>query len=311
VTDPDTNHPDQTAQTAPEEPVADPGDAGQPIVSRLAARWVFWLMLVLVLLFDLSTKTWAESHLTYPVIFTKVDEKTVRHRPWTPNQLEEAQAGNARRLPAASKPDDSPVVPMDAISSDRPKSGAAVDGGLIKLRHDVLRHGEEGDEFIPGVLHFKYAENYGAAFSIGSESGHLLTIISIGILGLLFFYTVRTPRRARFTLLCLGLVAGGALGNIHDRLWHKTVDDRSHFRSDDGWEMNPNYGTATTSVRDFLYWPFDIPLYSTVGLAEGQPTRKWPIFNIADVGIMSGVIGLIIVISFSPNKPRRRPEDPA
>ncbi len=308
----DNDQPASDPNPTTSEPTSPAGDSGQPILSRLAARWVFWLVLVVVLLADLSTKSWAEGALTHPVIYTKVDEKTVRVRPWSPEPKgNHADTSNQRTLPAASKPDENPAPLADTRSPDRPASGEVVDGGIVKLRHDEISHGDQGMEFIPGFLNFKYAENYGAAFSIGSESGHLLTIISLGILGILFFYTVRTPRRAWFTLLCLGLVAGGAVGNIHDRMWHKTVDDRSHLLSDDQWTPNPAYGQPTTAVRDFLYWPFDIPVYSTYGIAEGQPTRKWPIFNIADVGILSGVFGLIIVISFTPSRPRREPKEEA
>lgn len=177
-----------------------------------------------------------------------------------------------------------------------------------KLRHDPDL-GREGQEFIPGVLHLKWAENYGAAFSIGSGNRGLLTILSLGVLAIVIYYVTRTSSRHRFALVCLGLVIGGAIGNLYDRLLFDTVDDRSMLLVDGEWQRNPDYGAPTTAVRDMLYWPFDIPIYSTAFLDKGESPRKWPIFNIADVGIVSGVVGLMIVITFAgPPSGRRREE---
>lgn len=189
-------------------------------------------------------------------------------------------------------------------------------GNPVKLFPNpaIGKPGEEdqGQQFIPGVLHFKWAENYGAAFSIGSDSRGILLVLSFGILGIVFYYTHRTPVRMKFALVCLGMITGGALGNIYDRVFFDTVDGRQHLIADGAWAENPRFGHPTTAVRDFLYWPFDIPLYSTLFLETDESgkvieeTRKWPIFNIADVGIVSGVIGVMAVIAFVPSAGKRR-----
>ena len=179
---------------------------------------------------------------------------------------------------------------------------------VAKLRHDHGRPGlEDGYEYMPGFIHLKWAENYGAAFSLGAGSGGpgIFVFLSVGVLGILFFYVYQTPTKRWFLLFCLGLIAGGAIGNLHDRVLHTTVDDR---RDAQGVPIE-SYGEETTAVRDFLYWPFDIPLYSDWNREQGG-SGKWPIFNVADAGIVGGVIGMALLFLFVPeNKGRRRKED--
>jgi len=230
-------------------------------------KWVFWAVVVLVAVFDLATKEWAEQNITREVTLRVTDPSLGEPVKLMPN----------------------PDVGVSGAES-------------------------EGMQFWPGVLHFKWAENYGAAFSIGSDSRGVLLMLSLGILGVVLYYMYRTPPKMKFALICLGLITGGAIGNIYDRIFFDTFDGRQHLYADGAWQENPRFGHPTTAVRDFLYWPFDIPLYSTMFLdtdPEGnviEPTRKWPIFNIADVAIVSGVIGVMIVITFAP-APGKRKED--
>jgi lipoprotein signal peptidase len=234
----------------------------------MVRKWLFWLVVVIVLASDLATKEWAEKNITREV----------------PLRVSDPALGNPTKL-----------MPNPDIG----ERGAE----------------DQGQQFIPGVLHFKWAENYGAAFSIGSDSRGILLVLSFGILGIVLYYTHRTPVRMKFALVCLGVITGGAVGNIYDRLFFDTVDGRQHLIVDGAWAENPRFGHPTTAVRDFLYWPFDIPLYSTLFLETDETgkvieeTRKWPIFNIADVGIVSGVVGVMAVIAFAPNPARRREDD--
>lgn len=166
---------------------------------------------------------------------------------------------------------------------------------------------DEGVDWWPGIVHFKWAENFGAAFSIGSNQRGLLITVQIAVLIAVLVYTVRVSPQRKLLLLCLAGITGGALGNLYDRAMFQTVDHRQYLSED---TPNPNYGEYTTAVRDFLYWPFDIPVYSTWGLSDEEVeqwgTRKWPIFNIADCCIMTGVGGLVLILLVSPAPPKRR-----
>ena len=109
---------------------------------------------------------------------------------------------------------------------------------------------------------WRYAENKGAAWSMFArlpDGLRLPLLIGVSSLAVLFILTfVRKLEPGQTTLqLALGLVLGGALGNLVDR---------AHF----GY------------VVDFILWYYN--------------DFYWPTFNVADVGISCGV-GLILLTS--------------
>ncbi|MDC1142502.1 signal peptidase II [Planctomycetota bacterium] len=137
-------------------------------------------------------------------------------------------------------------------------------------------------EVIEGVLGWRWAENLGAAFSIfHGQVGMLLTIATIVLLAVMFYALKADPKQKIF-LLALGMVAGGAIGNIYDR-------------------------ALLGFVRDFIYFDFDLPWHGTRIGTEGigyTIPKRWPIFNIADMAIMGGV-GCLLIISFTTPDPKK------
>ena len=105
-----------------------------------------------------------------------------------------------------------------------------------------------------GAIYLDQTRNSGAAFSLGTGFTIILTIIALAVVAVL----VRTAKRMRSIgwALALGLVLGGALGNLADRL----------FRS-------PGFGRG--HVVDW------ISLF-------GPDGAHWPIFNLADSAIVCG-----------------------
>jgi signal peptidase II len=78
-------------------------------------------------------------------------------------------------------------------------------------------------------LNFTLVYNHGAAFSFLSDAGGwqvwFLLFVALSITSGLVFWLYRTPRRLWAQSLALGLIIGGALGNIIDRVrLHKVVD---------------------------------------------------------------------------------------
>lgn len=109
----------------------------------------------------------------------------------------------------------------------------------------------ESINVIGELVRFRLAYNDGAAFSIGFGQTWVLTIIStIAVLALLWY----GPRaKTKLWVFIAGLVLGGATGNLIDRLF-----------------KDP--GFANGHVVDFI----QIPL-------------NFPIFNIADIALVTGV----------------------
>jgi signal peptidase II len=81
-----------------------------------------------------------------------------------------------------------------------------------------------------GLFHFTYVQNTGAAFSIFRDHTYLLSIFSIiGIILLLFIVFYMSTRfdflRTIPARLSLGLIMGGTVGNLIDRLSYGYVID--------------------------------------------------------------------------------------
>ncbi len=97
-------------------------------------------------------------------------------------------------------------------------------------------------QVIPGLFQIVHTRNDGMAFSLLSETGSnkLLVLFSVAVLALvswMLWTACRTPGAEHWTMrAALGLVLGGALGNLYDRLVFGSVTDfldfyvgRSHF----------------------------------------------------------------------------------
>jgi signal peptidase II len=85
-----------------------------------------------------------------------------------------------------------------------------------------------------GFFHFTYVQNTGAAFSILREHTFLLSIFSIIGVVLLLFITFYLADRIDFlkttpAKLSLGLIMGGTVGNLIDRLSYGYVIDFIDF----------------------------------------------------------------------------------
>lgn len=75
---------------------------------------------------------------------------------------------------------------------------------------------------------FTRSFNTGAAFGILPQSGVILGLVAIGVvIGMIWFYPRLHSNRAR---IAIGLVCGGALGNVLDRFAYEAVVDFIHYQ---------------------------------------------------------------------------------
>lgn len=118
-------------------------------------------------------------------------------------------------------------------------------------------------EVLPGFFNLVYVTNKGAAFSfmanVDSPYRHYF-FVGVGILAcvMLTWTNFRLSRENKLYSLALGMIAGGAVGNLIDRVNHGAVID----------------------FLDFYYGSY-----------------HWPAFNVADSCICVGV-GLFLILTF-------------
>ena len=134
---------------------------------------------------------------------------------------------------------------------------------------------------VPGVLSFETNLNEGALFGMGQGLGIVFASISLAaIAGILFMVARPATRSDGWLLVALGLITGGILGNLFDRLglpglrWHAP------------WERR---GERVLAVRDWIHFRLE-------GLID------WPIFNLADSWLVIGA-GLLVLLSLRPPVP--------
>ena len=82
-----------------------------------------------------------------------------------------------------------------------------------------------------GVFHLHYARNTGAAFSFLSGNNIFFCVVAgAAMLFLLVFIVLRAKKLHPALLLCLGLILGGGIGNLIDRIQYGYVVDFLYFR---------------------------------------------------------------------------------
>jgi signal peptidase II len=122
----------------------------------------------------------------------------------------------------------------------------------------------EGRDPVPllgGLVHLQLVRNPGAAFSLATGYTWVLSLVAVAVVVVI----VRVARRLRSTgwAVALGLVLGGATGNLVDRI----------FRAP---------GPLRGEVVDL------VSLFAPDG-------RVWPVFNLADTAIVTGGVLLVVL----------------
>ena len=122
---------------------------------------------------------------------------------------------------------------------------------------DVLRLDRLGSVALLPVLNFTYVENRGVTFGLlngfGPWGSGLLAVVALGVVAALGVWLARAERL--LVAVAVGSIAGGAVGNVADRLRFGFVVDFIHAHAW-GW--------------------------------------SWYVFNVADASIVCGVAALVL-----------------
>jgi signal peptidase II len=124
---------------------------------------------------------------------------------------------------------------------------------------------------IEGWLQFYFTKNPGMALGLDFISTPVISVIAILAISGILIYILKSMNEASMGyLVCMGLVVGGAFGNISDRLFMAIIMDYG--------------GMLDGHVVDFIYFSLQI----------GDWTVFPYIFNVADIAISCSIIALLI-----------------
>jgi len=120
---------------------------------------------------------------------------------------------------------------------------------------------------VEGFFKFVHWGNTGAAWSLFRGNNYLLALVAIAALVVLFFSRHHFEARTLLGQVAFGLICGGIVGNLIDRIWFQ-------------------------HVIDFLYFYL---------VQRGGTEVGFPAFNVADSAICTGV-GLVFLITWKTER---------
>jgi signal peptidase II len=88
---------------------------------------------------------------------------------------------------------------------------------------------EEERVVIPGFFEFVHWQNTGAAWSLLRDKNGILAVVAVAALVILYLSRHHFESRTLLGQLAFGLVFGGIIGNLLDRLLRKHVIDFLYF----------------------------------------------------------------------------------
>jgi signal peptidase II len=136
----------------------------------------------------------------------------------------------------------------------------------VLARHHLQPRGRDALVVIDGFFNLRYSENTGVAFGMlqSLPGGRiLLTVVALAAFLLVLSYLRKTDAQHTRMHVALGLVGGGAIGNLIDRI-------------------------AFGKVTDFVVWHYK--------------QHEWPAFNVADAALVVGV-ALMALDMFNKKEP--------
>ncbi len=101
---------------------------------------------------------------------------------------------------------------------------------IIKVLIQTNFQPNESQVIIPKVFHLTFVLNPGAAFGLMAGRTWIFIVTAILVLIGIIYAQFKMPREQKLIRLALGMVGGGALGNLYDRIMIGKVVDYLDFK---------------------------------------------------------------------------------
>jgi signal peptidase II len=145
---------------------------------------------------------------------------------------------------------------------------ATAPGAHLRFAAPATREGESRP-YLDGWVTFRLLTSFnrGALWGLGQEYTWLFAALSLAaVIGIPVWLFGFSAARSLWMTIALALILGGTLGNLYDRIGLHGCRD--------------GYGAPIAAVRDFLLFTFG--------------TFHWPVFNFADVFLVTGASMLVV-----------------
>ena len=143
---------------------------------------------------------------------------------------------------------------------------------VTKVAIEAYLPRDHGVTLVPGILQLQFTENPGGAFGLLGGATWLFLSATLVVCAVIVVSSFTLP--ARVIAVALGLVLGGAVGNLTDRV-----------------VRGPR---LSGKVVDFLAF---------AGSPDGEPV--WPVFNVADGAIVVGAALIFLASAVKTARSRR------
>jgi len=182
------------------------------------------------------------------------------HRLWDNGSVTDQPEDPAPETEEESAPAAEPVKPRKVVLLASIAATVVVLDAISKVIVVATVQPNEPVRLLGGLVYLSLIRNPGAAFSMATGMTWVLALIAIGVV----IFIIRMAPRLRSTpwAVSLGLVLGGAIGNLIDRI----------FRAP---------GFLQGHVVDFVS-------------VFGPNAEYFPVFNVADSAITIGGISLVV-----------------
>lgn len=151
---------------------------------------------------------------------------------------------------------------------------------LSKVAVLNLMYRQQSIEVLGDWLRLTFTENPGMAFGLSFGPKGTITILALIATCLVAYYIVQVRTGYTPYVASLAMIFGGAIGNIIDRIFYGEILGYGSF--------------FTGKVVDFIHvnvWQGFVP--EIIPVLGGSYVELFPIWNVADMAIVVGVVGVL------------------